>query len=54
MGDLANGRGEAVVDDEEVVVGVEREFVRIEGAFANGSRGEELFREQAGGGEKEG
>src|SRR5688572_12155605 len=31
--DLADGRSDAVIDDEEVVVGVERELVRIERPF---------------------
>jgi len=48
--DLADGWGGGVVDDEEIVIGVERERVRVERAFGLGRRLEEGFGEGAGDG----
>src|SRR5262249_23185868 len=52
VSDLTHGRGDLVVNDEQVVVCVEREFVRIEGAFGEGGRTEQLVGEQPAGGEE--
>ena len=52
VGDIADGGGDAVVDDEEVVVGVEREFVRVERALGLEGCLEEGFGEGALGGEE--
>jgi len=51
VGDFADSGGEVVVEDEKVVIGIEREFVRIEGAFGLTGRLGEGFGESAGRGE---
>ena len=43
---LADSRREAVVDDDQIVVGVERKVIRIEGAFSLPGRADQLFGEQ--------
>ena len=52
VGDLADGRGDAVVDDEQVVVGVERELVRVERPLGLGRGAGQLLGEQPAGGEQ--
>ena len=41
-----DGRGDPVVDDDQVVVGVQRQLVRVERTFGPGRRGGELLGEQ--------
>src|SRR6185369_4665121 len=52
VSDFADGRGEAVIDDDEVIIGVERQFVRVKRAFGLGGRAQELLGEGAGDGEQ--
>ena len=47
MGDLADGRSDAVVDDDQVVVGVERQLVGIKRPFFTPGSARELIGEQA-------
>ena len=49
MGDFAHSRGGAVVDDDEIVIGVEGELIGVEGPFGEGGCPHELFGEQSGG-----
>ena len=49
VGHLADGRRDAVVDDEQVVVGVERELVRIKRPLGLPGRAHQLVGEQAAG-----
>ena len=44
--DLANGRGNRVVDDDQVVVGVERQPIRVERPFGPRRCRGEFLREQ--------
>src|SRR5262245_66094152 len=52
--DLADGGRDAVVDDDQVVVGVERELVRVEGALGLRRRAREFVGEGAAEGEEGG
>ena len=54
VGDLADGRGDAVVDDDQVVVGVERQLVGVERPLGQRRGAGELLGEQAAGGEERG
>ena len=47
VGDLADGRRDAVVDDQQVVVGVERQLVGIERPLGLGRRPDQLVGEDA-------
>jgi hypothetical protein len=51
MGNLPNPRREGVVEDQQVVVGVEGKLVGIEGPFGRRRSSREFFRQQAGCGE---
>lgn len=53
-GDFADCGSEAVIDDEEVVIGIEGKFVGIERAFGLGRSASEFFGEEAGGGGERG
>ena len=48
MGDLADRRREAVADDDEIVIGVERQLVRIVRPLGQRGRTEKLFGKSAG------
>src|SRR5207244_2214750 len=43
VGDFADGRGEGVVDDDQVVVGVQRQLVGVERAFSLPWRSDEFL-----------
>ncbi|MFM1944907.1 MAG: hypothetical protein RI897_3889 [Verrucomicrobiota bacterium] len=51
VGDLADGGGEGIVEDEEVVVGIEGEAIGVEGAFCLGWGLGEFIGEGTGDGE---
>ncbi len=51
VGDLADGWGEGIVEDEKVVVGIEGEMIGVEGAFRLGGGLGEFIGEGSGDGE---
>ena len=48
MGDLTHGRRDRIIDDQQVVIGVEREFVGIKRAFGLGRRAYQFLGKYAG------
>ena len=54
VGDVTKSRRDAIIDDDEVVIGVERQVVGIERPFRLARRAHEFISEESGNGEKRG